>query len=592
MALTHQEIAEHILKCSDVESGTGFQYFMLNFCEIPHPAYGKVLMRDSCYEWQKQAALDLLKNKRVVSKKVRQVGFSTILQCYALWRALFFPAQTITVVSIGQKESIEFLEKMEFVYGNLPPWLRSPKKEDSKTKIKYKNGSTIKSLANTPNAGRSSSLSLLILDEFGEYGKNAKKIMASAAPALGPGFKKGFTNDGLPSQLVLCSTWPEVQEQNEYVRIYRETILQGNNAQYKIIQPTVHDNEFYSDPEWHEQMKVDLGLHAYNREVLGIEQTSLENSFIPEETLNALQHKHPIRMDFLKPDDVDDEGYAAEEVAFANSVKENFDESLNYIKGLWIWHDPIPGKEYGIACDVATGRSGDTSTMQIIDLETLEQCAEFQGKPNTEQFKKIIKLVAQYYNFAKVSVERNSMGEGICQWLAYGDEDTKTLPYDNFYFERARGKKLIAGHFTSVGNRASMLSLMLNFLIKEKTANAVPLIINSQRTISELKTFGWSKRGRLEGISNNDDLVLALSQFCYLRELFFLSDSQVTGRGLFADPDELEEKENEIRKKHFAYRGDAIEEELERFVKMGYHVTNPPNRDVNVFSPDFDFQEL
>ena len=387
--MTPEEIAYHIEQCTDVENGTGFAYWLIEFVKVAHPTYGLVSMKEKSYEWQRLAAVELLKNKRIISRKRRQVGFSTLLQGYALWRALFFSNQKIVVVSINQEEAKEFVEKMETIYINLPVWMRTQKTEDNKQKIRYKNGSTIRCLPNTPNAGRGASLSLLILDEFAEYGANARKILSSSAPALGPGFKKTFSNEGLPSQLCICSTIPEVLENNEYMRIYREAVT---GSDYKIIEPTVHDNEFYSDPDWHAMMKSDLGIHAYNREILAQEITSLENSFIPEETLNALHHKHPIRMDFLKPDDVDEEGYAAEEVAFANSTKENFDESLNYIKGLWIWHNPVPGKEYGLSCDVATGRSGDTSTIQIIDLETLEQCAEFQGKPNTEQFKKIIKL--------------------------------------------------------------------------------------------------------------------------------------------------------------------------------------------------------
>lgn len=583
---TPELIQEEIAKCLDIKNATGFRHFFLEYCYLPHPGYGKVRMKEHSYEWQRLAAVELLKHKRIISKKVRQVGFSSILQCYALYRAIFFESQVITIISIGQKESIEFLEKLEFVYSNLPTWLKAPKTENNKSKIKFKNGSVIKSLPNTPNAGRSSSLSMLILDEVAEYGKNAKKIFAASSPALGPGFKKQFDINGLPSQLMLCSTWPEVQENNEYVRIYRETIQQGNTAIYKIIQPTVHDNEFYSDPEWHEQMKTDLGLHAYNREVLGLETTSLENAFIPEEVLSGLKHVHPIRMDFLKPTDVDEEGYAADELNFIEA-KENFDPKFNYIKGLWIWHDPIKGKEYGLSCDVATGRNADTSTIHVIDLETLEQCAEFQGKPSVEQFKRIIKMIGIYYNNAKISVERNSMGEGICQWIGLGEPETDTPPYDNFYFEKVRGKGLVPGIFTSIGNRASMLSLMLNFLSKEKTATTAPLKINSQRMISELKTFGWSKRGRLEGISNTDDLVMALAQFCYLRELFFLSDSQITSRGLFASEEEIEKKENETRKKHFAY----IEEDpIEQFKKMGYALpVNLNQKDINVFDPEFDF---
>lgn len=307
MAITAEEIAYHIQKCTDIESGQGFLYFLLNFVYVAHPVYGKVKMKDKCYDWQKLAAVELLRNKRIISRKQRQVGFSTLLQGYALFRALFFPNQKIVVVSINQEEAKEFLEKMEFIYLNLPVWLRTQKTEDNKQKIKYKNGSTLRCLPNTPNAGRGASLSLLILDEFAEYGTNARKILASSAPALGPGFKKSFSNDGLPSQLCICSTIPEVLENNEYMRIYRQALT--NNSEYKIIEPTVHDNEFYADPDWHKMMKEDLGIHAYNREILAQEMTSLEGAFIPEENLNELKHIHPIRMDFLKPDAVDEEGH-------------------------------------------------------------------------------------------------------------------------------------------------------------------------------------------------------------------------------------------------------------------------------------------
>lgn len=129
---------------------------------------------------------------------------------------------------------------------------------------------------------------------------------------------------------------------------------------------------------------------------------------------------------------------------------------------------------------------------------------------------------------------------------------------------------------------------MLTFIVRPKTANQVPLKINSQRTIGELKTFGFDKRGRLTGISNTDDLVMALAQFCYLREIFFLSDKQITGRGLFASSEELEKQEEETRKKHFAYIDE--ENQLEQFKKMGYFIEKLPPKEVNVYDPNFDFE--
>lgn len=563
---TYEEASEEIIKCSDVANGTGFLYFYYYYCAFPHPTKNIIRMRDSCYDWQKSAAMAALRSKRIISKKNRQVGFSTITQGYALWRAMFFENQKITVISLGQRESQEFLEKLEVCLSNLPKWLRPWKTVDMATKIKLKNKSEIKSLPNSPNAGRSSSISLLILDEFAEYGKNQKKIMSSAGPALGPGFKGDFTNDRIPSQLFMISTWPEVAENNDYVRILRDA-RDNPNSIYNIVNPSTHDNEFYNDPEWHEQMKVELGIHGYNREVAGIEDSSLEEPFIPTETLATLIPKKPIRMNFLYNSDVDEEGYYVDFKNFHN-LREPYDAKYNYIAGLWIFSEPHEEKEYGISCDVSTGRSGDFSTMQVFDLETLEQVAEYKGKASTEDFKKMIRRVGEFYNNARISVERNSMGEGICQWFAYGDRDEDTNkwliePYENFYFSREKRNKITPGHNTDNGNRPMMLAGIQNALVKE----VKDITINGERTISELKTLGFSRTGKVQGISNTDDLVMALGQFLYLREKFFLTDKQVTGSLLFGDSILVKDaEEKERREKHYYGKFEAANQETEEFL--------------------------
>lgn len=579
--LTYAQCEEEILKCSDVVNGTGFLYFYFYYCSFPHPTKNRVKMYESSYEWQKIAAVEMLRNKRIISKKNRQVGFSTITQGYALWRATFFENQKITVISLGQRESQEFLEKLEFCHANLPKWLRPWKVVDMATKIRFKNKSEIKSLPNSPNAGRSSSISLLILDEFAEYGKNQKKIMSAAGPALGPGFKGEFLDDRIPSQLFMISTWPEVAENNEYVRILREA-RDNPESIYKIINPSTHDNEFYNDKEWHEQMKVELGIHGYNREVAGIEDSHLEEPFIPSEVLATLIPKKPIRMNFLYDTDVDESGYY---IDFANfhKLREPYDAKANYMQGLWIFADPYPGKEYGIACDVATGRAGDYSTMIVFDLENLEQVAEYKGKASTEDFKKMIRRVAELYNNARVSVERNSMGEGICQWFAYGDRDETTNkwiiePYENFYFSRDGKKRIIPGHYTDNGTRPSMLAAIQNALVKEEK----DITIVGERTISELKTLGFSKTGKVMGVSNSDDLVMALGQFLYIRERFFLTDKQMTGSLLFGDAIQKKEEEEEAKRKKHYYGG--------------YEAANPETEDILDFAKAFgaavNFEQL
>ncbi len=173
------EEARLILKqCTNVEDALGFNFFLKSFVYMPHPTKEKIKFGKDIYKWQENASIDFLKNKFIISHKRRQVGFSVLVTAYALWRALLFPNQTIVVISIGQRESSDFLERLFFSYENLPIWLRTETKERQKTSITFENGSKIRSLPNGPNIARGLSGSVIILDEFAFYGDNAKKVLA------------------------------------------------------------------------------------------------------------------------------------------------------------------------------------------------------------------------------------------------------------------------------------------------------------------------------------------------------------------------------------------------------------------------------
>ena len=79
-----------------------------------------------------------------------------------------------------------------------------------------------------------------------------------------------------------------------------------------------------------------------------------------------------------------------------------------------IWLPPLPGKQYLVAVDPSGGGSeGDYSAVQILEMETGMQCAEFAGHVGGLELARLIVALAVEYNQAWLAVERNNHGSGV-----------------------------------------------------------------------------------------------------------------------------------------------------------------------------------
>jgi hypothetical protein len=81
---------------------------------------------------------------------------------------------------------------------------------------------------------------------------------------------------------------------------------------------------------------------------------------------------------------------------------------------LRIWLPPLAGRKYLVAVDPASGGSeGDYSAMQVLDLESGFQCAEFAGHLGGLELAQRMTALALEYNHALLAVERNNHGSGV-----------------------------------------------------------------------------------------------------------------------------------------------------------------------------------
>jgi hypothetical protein len=138
-------------------------YFIRNYVNIKHPIKGIVPF--DLYPFQERIIDDLEKHRFNIIKKFRQAGASTIAAAMALHRTVFKKGFEVVVVSIGNRESMEFLERAVIMYNELPSWLKPKLKSKNAHTLWFNNNSKIRCLPSASNAGRGISASWLIADE-------------------------------------------------------------------------------------------------------------------------------------------------------------------------------------------------------------------------------------------------------------------------------------------------------------------------------------------------------------------------------------------------------------------------------------------
>lgn len=535
--ITMNEAKDEMAKIMDIEGGTGFAYFLLEYCIVSHPTVGSIKLRDHAYKWQVQAALDFVTSRYIISLKSRQVAFSTTVGAYCLYRCLFFDSQRIAVVSKNQDEANEFLDRLKFIYEHLPDWMKQPTSEWAVKSVKFAhNNSRISSLPNRGDPAQGKSLSLLVADEFASY-QDQGTVLSASTPALSAGALTPFSNTSMPSQFFVISTLPRKKVvDNEYLRLLHGAQDNPKTSRYKLIEVEVDDIPVYRNREWHLEMLETLGARGYRIEVLKQEVYETEHALLEGWAIKQIETENPIRCDFLNADDVDEEGYYRNLNVLAK-MNENFDAEYKYIKGLWIFEEPIPGQQYVITVDVATKQGSDNSAFHVMKPETHTQVAEYRGKVSTEKLREILDMIIEYYNQPKLSIENTGLGISICEY--YGE----TLNYENFYWHQKSKKKFTPGIPMSTSVRPQGIAYLENMITRNE------IDAKSIRFVNELRSFGMTTRGKIAAISGHDDLVMAMCQYCYLVNIGWAVSDMMVEQDLYGIAKKLE-KEEEKEKKH------------------------------------------
>ena len=462
--LTKNEILKEILK-----SGKDPTYFITNYAKIAHPLEG--LLPFKLYDFQEELVKNFNDHRFNVILKARQLGISTTTAAYIAWMLLFHRNKNVLVVATKFQVASNLVKKVKHIMKNLPPWMQIASIDiDNRASFVLSNGSEIKASATSADAGRSESLSLLVVDEaahvegmdeiwtalYSTLSTGGRCIALSSPNGVGNWFHKSCVD--------------AQAEENDF---FMTTLLWD-----------VHPDR---DQKWFEKETKNMSRRAIAQE--------LECSF------NASGET------VVNPEDLELLYEGLSDPVYKTGFDRNF----------WIWEKYEEGVPYLLSADVARGDGADFSCFHIVRVDTMTIVAEYQGKPDLDMYSRILFDAGVEYGTCLLVVENVGVGIAVLEKLK--DLDYKKLYYSmkstHEYVEdylAEYDERAVPGFTTSTKTRPLIVAKLEEY-IRNKLIN-----VHSSRLFHELKTFVWVNGKPQAMRSYNDDLVMSLAIACWVRD--------------------------------------------------------------------------
>jgi len=452
-----------------------FPYFCHRYVKIMHPAFGMVPFIP--YKYQRKVIKDYQKYRFNIISKFRQGGLTTVTVIWGAWRCMYKKDQQLLVASKTDREAMSAGEIVDRMLEHLPLWMYDKKVEPPTKHEKLFKETSSRLQFYTPEAARGKSMTFLIIDEAA-FVADMETHWKSLYPTIATGGK-----------CIVVSTV------NGVGNWYEETYHKAESGQgpFHVIDLDYWEHPQYSDKKWVNDTKAMLGEQGWKQEILRSFIGS-GSTFFPSDLIVQLSRE----VSEIIPARI-----LMKEWRNATAQKHEWD-----IGALWIWKEPIEGHEYVIGADCAEGTGGpaDNSCYQIIDINKMEQVAEFYSNTiPSREFAINLRSMGLYYNTALVIVEQSSYGAAV---LSYLEHD---LQYESIFYDENKSKKVAPGVKTSSANRPVFLEALQSRLLNKS------LLIRSYRFTEELRSFLFNARTKKAQAQKgkHDDAIMAMAMSMY-----------------------------------------------------------------------------
>jgi len=453
--------------CCDPEDGPLF--FVRNFMRIQHPVKGSIPLDPFDYQ------IELLHNYNTYRYSVnmlrRQMGKTTMAAAYLLWYGMFNPDSTILIAAHKGAGANEIMQRIRYAYECCPNHIRAGVTEYNKGSITFDNGSRIISTTTTETTGRGMALSLVYLDEFAFVPPNkAREFWTSLSPTLSTGGKCIVTSTPSSDEDTFAQIWHQAKKTFDEFGDEQEVGANGFRAML-----ATWDQHPDRDEKWARAERMRIGDDRFARE-------------------------HECR--FIQQDETLINGFKLAGLVGIDPI---------FKQGQVRWYRrPNPAYMYVVSLDPSTGTGGDHAGIQVVELPTMIQVAEWQhNKTPIEGQIRTMMSIMHYIRDQGVSriywsVENNSVGEAAL--VVIRDTGEENFPGEFLSEPRKTGGANRPRRGFTTGARSKLETcIILKRLIEQNK-----LTICSKPMVTELKNFianGASYRAKT---GETDDLVMAM----------------------------------------------------------------------------------
>lgn len=481
-----ENVREEILSCAKDPI-----YFFNKYVKIRHPTRGLIPFKTFPYQ---DKTIDCFLKKRLnVILKPRQMGFTEVTSAFVTWLMLFHPNQSILVLATKGDTAMSVVKKVRIALKNLPKWLLiSNISINNRKSIELANGSYVKSVAKSADAGRSDALSLLIIDEAAHIA-GFDEVWTSIRPTISTG-----------GRIIMLSTPNGVG--NVFQKVYSESENGKNDFNHIRV-------NWWEHPEHIQNLRLCEDTKKYTSDWYEKETADLSDREKAQE----------YECEFLSSGDT----------FFSPAVISTVEESLLLDihdslqdEGLVIFKEPVAKSNYIIGVDCSTGKAFDRGAACVLEIDSMEQVAELSIKAEPDSFASNLLDLGKKYNNAILVVESNAVGLAVLEHikldaypaLFYTENGAKAGEKIGQVGNAAPGSmenKYNHGIMTGGHNRMFMLK-KLEELIRKKITT-----IHSKRFFHEMKTFVWHAAKPEAKYGCRDDLILATAIAVWIRENIF-----------------------------------------------------------------------
>lgn len=449
---------DEVAKCA-----ADFWYWATTYVYVLDTEEGRGIIRFESWHHLREIYRLSLRHKWLIFLKSRQIGVSWLWCALALWEVMFHEARTVAIFSKNGTASTEMKERSKFIWAQLPDWMRLPVGRDNDEVMEFPSmNSKIQSFPATEDAGRMSSATLVIIDEWA-FHRYAYKNWGAIAPTA----EKA-------KNLICIST------ADGRANLYYEKWMEAKNG----------ENDFFPvfiswkarpgrNMEWWARMKRNLGT------LLALQEYPLNENdafLIAGDCFFEVDNLH--EMPILSP-----------------AVK---------LDGGAVGWLPPEGQTFVAGIDTALGISkgkNDFSVLQILDRDSGEQAAMLRSRMPLEDWCFMALKLLVRYGSPPVVIEEQPQGLLVARIFSEAN-------YPRVWY---RSKNRL--WTTTKQNRDMVLNDLAMDIRTHDLEKKVGITLHDVNTLNECLGFAWDEdHHKFQASTGHDDTVMALALANFLRK--------------------------------------------------------------------------